>query len=211
MSDGTPAAGIAATKGGVDWDSLPYGGDLFGEMHLAEVAPLPTTAAAAPDAAPQGWLALRFPGLAASATGAITAAWLADHYHFPIILLGLLVGLSLNFLSGDTRTHQGLDFASRTCLRWGIVVLGMQVTFVQIQQLGVGPLASVLVVMAATLVAGMLGARLVGQSPWAGLLAGGATAICGASAAQELAAGSRHTAGQVLLVAAHHAQLLGHL
>jgi uncharacterized integral membrane protein (TIGR00698 family) len=186
MSGGTPVAGIVAAKGGVDWDSLPYGGDLFGEMHLAEVAPLSAPAEAAADAPPQGWLALRFPGLAASATGAITAAWLADHYHFPIILLGLLVGLSLNFLSGDTRTHQGLDFASRTCLRWGIVVLGMQVTFVQIQQLGVGPLASVLVVMAATLMAGMLGARLVGQSPWAGLLAGGATAICGASAALAL-------------------------
>jgi uncharacterized integral membrane protein (TIGR00698 family) len=181
MSEPTPGPSF----GGVDWDSLPYGGDLFGELHLAASAPAALAPAAA-ETPPQGWLALAFPGLVASAVGAITAAWLADHYHFPIILLGLLVGLSLNFLSGDPRTHKGLDFASRTCLRWGIVVLGMQVTFVQIQQLGVAPLASLLVVMTATLLAGLVGARLVGQSPWAGLLAGGATAICGASAALAL-------------------------
>ena len=180
MSEGAAGQGF----GGVDWDSLPYGGDLFGEMHLADTAPAPAGPAA--QTATPGWLAQAFPGLAASMAGAITAAWLADHYKFPIILLGLLVGLSLNFLSGDARTHKGLDFASRTCLRWGIVVLGMQVTFVQIQQLGVAPLASLLVVMAATLLAGLVGARLVGQSPWAGLLAGGATAICGASAALAL-------------------------
>ncbi|MBS0255175.1 MAG: putative sulfate exporter family transporter [Proteobacteria bacterium] len=166
---------------GVDWDALPYGGDLYGELHLADSAPPPAEPAPAPS-----WLAQAFPGLAASAAGAITAAWLADHYHFPIILLGLLVGLSLNFLSGDARTHKGLDFAARTCLRWGIVVLGMQVTYAQIQALGVTPLAALLVVMAATLVAGLAGARLVGQSVYAGLLAGGATAICGASAALAL-------------------------
>ena len=162
-------------KGGIDWDALPHGGDLFGELHLAEMLPR-TPATRAP----------LFPGLALCGVAAAAAAWLSEHYGFPIILLGLLVGLSLNFISHDPRSHAGLDFASRTCLRWGIVVLGMQVTFVQIQQLGVAPLASLLVVMAATLLAGLVGARLVGQSPWAGLLAGGATAICGASAALAL-------------------------
>lgn len=163
--------------GSVDWDQLPYGGDLFGEIHLAESRPAGAPAAARPSL---------FPGLALCAVGAATAAWLSDHYGFPIILLGLLVGLSLNFISHDARSHPGLDFASRTCLRWGIVVLGLQVTAEQVVKLGPAPFAALGVVMAVTFAAGLLGARVAGQSRFAGILAGGATAICGASAALAL-------------------------
>ncbi len=159
----------------IDWDALPYGGDLFGEMHLAEAAP------AGPDARDTV-----FPGLAICAVAAAAAAWLSDHYGFPIILLGLLVGLSLNFIAREPRTHLGLDFASRTFLRVGIVVLGLQVTFAQIAALGPAPFGALAVVMAATFVAGVASARVGGQSRYAGILAGGATAICGASAALAL-------------------------
>ena len=156
------------------WNSLPSGGDLFGELHLAQTAA---------GTAPKGSF---FPGLAAFAAASGAAAWLSDHYGFPIILLGLLVGLALNFIAADERTHRGLDFASRTCLRIGIVVLGLQVSFAQIMVLGAGPFGALLVVMALTIGAGLVGARIAGQSPYAGLLAGGATAICGASAALAL-------------------------
>ncbi len=64
--------------------------------------------------------------------------------------------------------------------------MGLQVTFSQIAALGAAPFAALLVVMAVTLGAGLAGARLAGQSRYAGLLAGGATAICGASAALAL-------------------------
>ncbi len=168
-------AGAKQPGRSIDWDSLPNGGDLFGELHLAEHA----------DAAARDRHGL-FPGLALCAVAAAAAAWLSDHYGFPIILLGLLVGLSLNFISADPRTHRGLDFASRNCLRIGIVVLGLQVTASQIIALGAAPFAALVVVMAVTFAAGMLGARLFGQSPYAGMLAGGATAICGASAALAL-------------------------
>jgi uncharacterized integral membrane protein (TIGR00698 family) len=166
--------------GSVDWDSLPHGGDLFGELHLAE---LTRQQSAAP---PPSRISALFPGLAACAVAAAAAAWLSDHYGFPIILLGLLVGLSLNFISHDPRTHRGLDFASRTCLRLGIVVLGLQVTFAQIGALGALPFLALLAVMLAAFLAALLGARVAGQSNYAGVLAGGATAICGASAALAL-------------------------
>lgn len=156
------------------WNNLPSGGDLFGELHLAQ-----SMAATAP----KGSL---FPGLAACAVAAAASAWLSDHYGFPIILLGLLVGLALNFISANEATHRGLDFASRTFLRIGIVVLGLQVTFLQIAVLGPVPFAALIVIMTLTMGAGFLGARLSGQTPYAGLLAGGATAICGASAALAL-------------------------
>ncbi len=155
-------------------DNLPYGGDLFGELHLAESTPPPEQRESL------------FSGLAICAVASAAAAWLSEHYGFPIILLGLLVGLSLNFISAIPSTHRGLDFASRTCLRFGIVVLGFQVTFGQIAALGILPFAALAVVLALTFAAGIAGARLGGQSRFAGILAGGATAICGASAALAL-------------------------
>lgn len=172
----TPQDRSAAPGPGIDWDALPHGGDLFGEMHLSEVMASP-----APEERPT-----LFPGLAVCGVAAAAAAWLSEHYGFPIILLGLLVGLSLNFIAREPRTHPGLDFASRTCLRVGIVVLGLQVTFEQIGALGPAPFGALLVVMAATMLAGVAGAALVGQSRPAGILAGGSTAICGASAALAL-------------------------
>lgn len=153
-----------------------YSGDLFGELHFAET----TLAQPAP----------RFrqllPGLAICAVGSGAAAWLSDHYGMPIILLGLLIGLALNFVARDETTHAGLDFASKTFLRLGIVLLGLQISFGQIQALGVVPFAALLLIMTVTLAAGIVGARLSGQSRYAGILAGGATAICGASAALAL-------------------------
>jgi uncharacterized integral membrane protein (TIGR00698 family) len=160
----------------INWDALPYGGDLYGEMHLAESAPAPAGLAKVPI----------FPGLAACGVASAAAAWLSEHYHFPIILLGLLVGLSLNFIAHDPRTHRGLDFASRTCLRLGIVVLGLQVTLAQIGALGPTPFVALLAVMLCAFAGAMLGGRISGQSNYAGILAGGATAICGASAALAL-------------------------
>lgn len=163
----------------IDWDTLPYGGDLFGEMYLAEQEAKAVTAE--PSDAHSLW-----PGLVACGVGAAAAAWLAEHYGFPVILLGLLVGLSLNFVAREPRTHRGLDFASRTFLRLGIVLLGLQVTFAQIGSLGPAPFAALLVVMAVTFAGGIAGARIAGQTRYAGILAGGATAICGASAALAL-------------------------
>ncbi|PXW78376.1 putative integral membrane protein (TIGR00698 family) [Blastomonas natatoria] len=163
----------------IDWDSLPAAGDLFGEMYLAEAAPAPEPQGAKPRDT-------IFQGLAVCAIAAGAAAWLSEHYNFPIILLGLLIGLSLSFIARDPRSHKGLDFASRTCLRFGVVLLGLQVTFEQIGSLGVEPFAALAAIMTVTFLAGILGARLVGQSRYTGILAGGATAICGASAAMAL-------------------------
>jgi uncharacterized integral membrane protein (TIGR00698 family) len=167
---------VSDTKARVSEDGFDYAGDLFGELHLSD------TVAPTEEKRRDPLL----PGLAVCAVASLAAAWLAEHYGFPIILLGLLIGLSLNFLAHEPRTHRGLDFASRTFLRCGIAVLGFQVTFGQIAALGVTPFAALLAVMAAALGAGLAGARLSGQSRYAGLLAGGATAICGASAALAL-------------------------
>ena len=67
-----------------------------------------------------------------------------------------------------------------------LAVLGLQVTIEQITALGAAPFLALLVVMATTFFAGIAGARFATQSKYAGMLAGGSTAICGASAALAL-------------------------
>ncbi len=52
------------------WNNMPSGGDLFGELHLAQTMA---------GTAPKGSLV---PGLAAGATASAAAAWLSDHYDF---------------------------------------------------------------------------------------------------------------------------------
>jgi uncharacterized integral membrane protein (TIGR00698 family) len=152
-----------------------HAGDLYGELLIADNVDVGTTKR-------QPIL----PGLSICAIISIAAAWLSEHYAMPIILLGLLLGLALNFISGDPRTHRGLDFASRTFLRFGIVILGGQVTLSQIGAIGLTPFLALLTVMAIAMAGGFVGARLSNQPVAAGLLAGGATAICGASAALAL-------------------------
>lgn len=128
------------------------------------------------------------PGLAVTVLAALAAAWLSEHYGAPLMLMGLLIGLAFNFLNADARLHPGLGVASRTLLRWGIVLVGLQVTAGEIAGLGLASFVAVALIIALVLGAGVLTARALGLSAAFGALAGGAVAICGASAALALAA-----------------------
>lgn len=122
------------------------------------------------------------PGLAVTLLATLAAAYVSDHYGAPLTLMCLLFGLALNFLSADPRLEAGLVFASRTLLRWGIVLVAARVTLVQIAHLGPVALAAVVGILAVTLATGVLAGRLLGFGAAFGALAGGAVAICGASA-----------------------------
>ncbi len=155
-------------------DNDHHAGDLYGELFLDDTAPR------------RARLRAYLPGLAVCTVAAAAAAWLSEHYGAPLILMGLLLGLALNFVAIEPRTHAGLDLASRGCLRVGIAILGTQVTLAQVTALGAAPFAALLGVMALATAAGIAGAKAARQPFAAGLLAGGATAICGASAALAL-------------------------
>lgn len=152
----------------------PMAADLYGELQLE------TTPAAA-----RRWHDY-FPGAFATAIAALAAAWLADHYGAPLVLMGLLIGLAMSFLSQDKRTHAGLDLMSQTALRIGIVLVGARITAEQLVELGPLPFALLVVIMLAVILITVASARLFRQDSHAALLAGGATAICGASAALAL-------------------------
>jgi uncharacterized integral membrane protein (TIGR00698 family) len=151
-----------------------YIADLYGETYLAEVDPAPRRRLA---------VSALFPGFVVVAIASAAATWFSEHYGMPVILAGLLLGLALNFVSAEQKVHPGLDFCGTSCLRWGIVLLGTQVTAMQIGSLGAVAFLGLVAIMAVVIGAGLLGARLGGQSHYSGWLAGGATAICGASAA----------------------------
>jgi uncharacterized integral membrane protein (TIGR00698 family) len=127
------------------------------------------------------------PGLVIVLAGTLAAGFLSDRYGAPLTLMALLIGLALNFLSADARLTPGLAFASRSLLRWGIVLVGVRITFGQIVALGPVALLCVVVIVAATMGAGIWIARRLGFDAAFGTLAGGAVAICGASAAMALA------------------------
>jgi uncharacterized integral membrane protein (TIGR00698 family) len=153
---------------------LPLAADLYGDL----LEP--------PSAARAGWRE-HGRGLAIAALAALAAAYLSDHYHAPIMLMGLLIGLAFNFLNVDARLSPGLGFASRSLLRWGIVLMGLQVTFAQIAGLGLPAFAAIVAMIALVIASGVVVGRATGMGRDFGLLAGGAVAICGASAALAIA------------------------
>ena len=151
-----------------------FAGDLFGEYYLNEEP-----------AARRRWREY-VPGLLLAGTVGLAAAFLAGQYAFPVMLLGLLLGLALSFAGDVESVVPGLDLASKRLLQIGIALLGLQVGLSDLLQLGWTGMGSLLIVMGGTLASGILAAKWLGEGREAGLLAGGATAICGASAAMAL-------------------------
>ncbi len=128
------------------------------------------------------------PGVIASIVIAAAASFLSEHYGAPVMLFALLLGMSMNFLSTQDQCRPGVEFAARSILRVGVALLGTRITLGQIASLGWRPVALVVVTVAITILASMAAARALGFRRLFGLLTGGATAICGASAALALAA-----------------------
>ena len=129
-----------------------------------------------------------FPGVLACCVVAAASTFLSEHYGAPVMLFALLLGMAMNFLSSDGPCAAGIEFTARQVLRFGVALLGLRITVGQIAELGWGPVGIVLVSVILTIGVSMLLARLMGFQSLFGLLSGGATAICGASAALALAA-----------------------
>lgn len=128
------------------------------------------------------------PGVIICVTIALATTFIADHYGGPTLLYALLFGMTLNFLTGESRAMAGVEFSSRTILRAGVALLGARITLEQVAELGIGPVITVVLGVALTIFVGSLLAKLMGLSREMGLLTGGSVAICGASAALALSA-----------------------
>ncbi|XXK34374.1 putative sulfate exporter family transporter [Rhodobacteraceae bacterium nBUS_22] len=58
----------------------------------------------------------------------LAAQFVSDHYGAPAMLLALLFGIALQFVSEQDRPKAGIAFASRTILRFGVALLGLRIS-----------------------------------------------------------------------------------
>ncbi|WP_421246408.1 YeiH family protein [Aeromonas sanarellii] len=128
------------------------------------------------------------PGMAVSLVVATAATFLSEHYGAPVLLFALLLGMALNFLSAEGSCKEGIAFTARSVLRIGVALLGMRITLGQIAELGWMPVVLVVTLVVVTIGLSVVVAKWMGFQRLFGMLTGGATAICGASAALALAA-----------------------
>jgi uncharacterized integral membrane protein (TIGR00698 family) len=123
------------------------------------------------------------PGMLTTSLVAVAAAFLGSHYKGSMLLFALFLGLALRFVSEDKRCMHGIQFASGTILRLGVALLGLRLTIELVVKLGWQTVVALLFAVALTMGLALLLAKILRIERSLGLLVGGATAICGASAA----------------------------
>jgi uncharacterized integral membrane protein (TIGR00698 family) len=144
--------------------------------------------AAAPHARLFAAMRARWPGLLLCAVIAMAASLISRLHGGPQLVYALLFGVSFHFLHSDPRIRPGVDLCTGHILRLGVALLGARITLEQIAALGWSTALTVVACVLSTLLVGIWLARGLGLSTAQGLLSGGATAICGASAALAIAA-----------------------
>jgi uncharacterized integral membrane protein (TIGR00698 family) len=128
-----------------------------------------------------------WPGFLLAAVVAIASGFIAENRGGPTLLYALLLGMALNSVAAEGTAKPGIDFASRRVLRLGVALLGARITIDQIGALGWRGGVLIVAGVAVTIGFGVVASRWLGQSRRFGILTGGATAICGASAAIAIA------------------------
>ncbi|MEL6915456.1 MAG: putative sulfate exporter family transporter [Pseudomonadota bacterium] len=129
------------------------------------------------------------PGLILSAVVAGAASFVSANAGGPVMLLALLIGMALApaFEKGS-KPGPGIAFASKRILQVGIALLGARVVLEDVLSLGWGVAALVMGGMACAITMGIVVSQSLSRGRRFGVLLGGATAICGASAALAISA-----------------------
>ena len=95
------------------------------------------------------------------------------------ILLGIVVG---NLVDLPARARPGVAFGIRRVLRWGVVLLGLQLTVQELVTIGGRGVAIVAASLLATFLVTRLAGRLLGVDARLAELIAAGTSVCGASA-----------------------------
>jgi uncharacterized integral membrane protein (TIGR00698 family) len=131
------------------------------------------------------------PGLVLTAViagAAVEGSTLAARWwpHLPPLspmILSIVFGIGLNNTVGmPSWAKAGATFAMRRVLRFGIILLGLQLTFAQVAQVGITGVAIIATVLLATFVVTKQAARVIGVDARLAELIAAGTSICGASA-----------------------------
>ncbi|MEP2707330.1 MAG: YeiH family protein [Roseibium sp.] len=127
-----------------------------------------------------------FPGIIIAGLVAIAAQFLNEHYGAPAMLMAILLGMPLNFLSEEQKTAAGIAFSARSLLRIGVALLGVRISVEMVEALGFPFLFLIIAGVLATIGFSLLVGRFFGKDRLFSFLSGGAVAICGASAAMAI-------------------------
>jgi uncharacterized integral membrane protein (TIGR00698 family) len=136
---------------------------------------------------PKNVAARFYPGALIAVVGGISAEAISLHYGAPSMLIALLIGLSIHFIYDLPATREGVNWAGRQVLRYGVALLGLKIAVADIVSIGLAPLVLVAASMVFTMLVAVVGARALGVSREFGALSGGSVAVCGASAAAAVA------------------------
>jgi uncharacterized membrane protein YadS len=99
------------------------------------------------------------------------------------LLLAIISGIAVgNLVPLPGSTSPGLTYSSKTLLRAGIVLLGLQVVLGDIVGLGLGMIAVVIVIVAVGILGTLAIGKLLGTSPVLTILVACGFSICGAAA-----------------------------
>lgn len=112
-------------------------------------------------------------------SASVTIAQVTD---IPTVLWALILGLVVSEVLDDEK-RDALARLGSSGLRWGVVLLGFQIDLAQIMSLGIAPFVGLIAVVAAASVGALSHALFRPQPRGILILAGGATAICGVTAA----------------------------
>lgn len=143
-------------------------------------------------ARPRAWVRpplKHLPGLALAFAIAWVAEALGPALHMAPALPALAIGLAAGVWAGQAKAFApGLALSAREVLRLGVVLMGAKVTWSAITALGWHALLVTLVGLAVALIVGFAVGRALGLTRSQAVVAGGAVAICGASAAMAISA-----------------------
>ncbi len=126
------------------------------------------------------------PGLAlaaAIAAAAMVAQRMSGIAGLSPLILAVVAGIAIANSTGVPKAARpGLAIAMRPVLRFAIVLLGAQLTFVQIGEIGIGGISVVMLTVAATFLFTLKAGALLGVEPALARMIAAGTSICGASA-----------------------------
>lgn len=128
------------------------------------------------------------PGFMLCSVIAITAAFVSEHYGGPKFLYALLLGIAFHFLSDNDKCIPGIEFSAKKLVRLGVALLGARIAISDVTDLGLAGVGALAGAVVLTIGFGLLMARALGLPSMLGLISGGATGICGISAAMAISA-----------------------
>ena len=129
-----------------------------------------------------------YPGVIVSGILALAAQFISDYYGAPTMLMALLFGMALNFLSKEKRCVEGINFTAQKVLRVGVCLLGARISFDMISAVGLVNVAITVMAVLATIGFGITMSKWFNIDSYFAFLTSGSVAICGASAALAIAA-----------------------